>query len=343
MVVAIIALLAFLLLVGGMIFAVVWQLKRTDEAGREKAKIEENEDAQSFLPFEDIKDGTIMLGEHKYRAIIECTSTNYNLKTDKEKEVIEASFQRFLNSLTFPITMYVQTKMMDHSDMIQLMEKEIQEVIQDHPQLETYANMYYEEMKQLHTHIGNNKQKKKYIIVPFDEAAELADLSDEEKHEYSVKEIHNRAQIIVEGLAGVGVKGTILNTVELAELVYSTFHKDNVSHVDNIVNGEFLTMIVERGDKNPEENMTEDARLDWILYEAQMRIQTELLNSNLPDYQVRSLEKSIKGLDQLRDEASGYYRQRDVYKDRSFEGNHDGDIGKQVVRNKIIQQQQGGN
>ncbi|WPS85495.1 hypothetical protein SMD22_00095 (plasmid) [Brevibacillus halotolerans] len=307
----VIIIIGFLAMVGGMAFLVFRQLQKTDPTKMDTSVQDSITTAQEFLPFEDIRDGMIVLGGHKYRAVIECTSTNYNLKTEREKEVIELAFQRFVNSFTHPVTFYIQTKVIDNTKMLDSLYEEIQESVTAFPQLEQYGNFYFNEMTKLDSFIGNNKQKKKYIIVPFDEAINLGDLSETEKFEFSSKELYNRASILVDGLSAIGVKAKILDTKELAELVFSTYHKDNYTHVENVVNGEFLTLLTE-GQNNHMELITEDARLDWILYEAQMRIQTELMNAQVPDFMRKAFEESIRELDALRDNTSGYYKQRDV-------------------------------
>jgi hypothetical protein len=307
----VIVLIIFFLVVAGMGFAVYTVMKKTDPRRIDTSTIDTITTAQEFLPFEDIRDGMIILGGHKYRVVIEATSTNYNLKTDKEKELIEISFQRFLNSLTFPITFYVQTKKIDNSKMLSLLEEEIKATVSQFPELAEYGEIYLNEMMNLEGYIGNNKQKKKYIIVPYEEAINLPNLSDEEKYEYSLKEIYTRASIIVDGLSAVGIKARILDTKELAELVYSTYHKDNYSHVENITSGEFLSLIVDSKDRKMD-NLTEDAKLDWILYEAQMRLKTELLGDNIPDFIRASAEKAIADIERIRDEVGGYYKQEDT-------------------------------
>lgn len=306
--VIIIITLVFFAIIGGAGFAVYVQLQKTDPKKADTSVSPETDTAQDFLQFEDIRDGMINLGNHKYRAIIECSSTNYNLKTDKEKEIIELSFQRFVNSLTFPITFFIQTKVMDNSKMLESLKEELEYTIGKYPQMEEYANIYINEMMNLSAHIGNNKQKKKYIIVPYEEAVNLGKLSDREKYEYSSKELYNRANVIVDGLSSVGVKAKILDTKDLAELVYSIYHKDNYSNVENIVNGEFMTLIVE-GERNREESITDDAKIDWILYEAQMRIKNELMSKNLPDFLQKDYEKTIAEIDKLRDVNGGYYKE----------------------------------
>ena len=87
--------------IGGVIF---FAFKKLDPHNGDKSEDPNIKTMQEFLPFEDIRDNTIILSNHKYRAIIECSATNYNLKTPAERALIEASFQQFLNTITFPIT-----------------------------------------------------------------------------------------------------------------------------------------------------------------------------------------------------------------------------------------------
>ncbi|WCF11723.1 hypothetical protein NDS46_30735 (plasmid) [Paenibacillus thiaminolyticus] len=301
--------LGFLTLVGLMVFLVVRKLKATDPSRLDTSAKDNITTAQEFLPFEDIKDGMICLGGHRYRAVIECSSTNYNLKTDREKEMIEIVFQRFVNSFTFPVTFYIQTKVIDNAKLLENLKEEITESTEHFSTLEEYGNIYFQEMANLNSYIGNNKQKKKYMIVAFDEAITLGDLNDDEKYKYASNELFNRAAILIDGLGSIGVKAKTLNTKELAELVFSTYHKDNYTHVENVVNGEFLTLLTE-AENNRMEELPDDARLDLILYEAQMRVQTELMNDNLPHFIKQNFNNVIRELDILRDKTSGYYKQQ---------------------------------
>jgi len=330
----VVILILFLAVLGGMGYAVYYQLAKTDPSKNDTSTIDTITTAQEFIPFEDIRDGMICLGGHKYRAVIECSSTNYNLKTDKEKEMIEVSFQRFVNSLTFPVTFYIQTKVMDNTKTLQALQEELQDSVTQYPQLENYANSYFNEMTNLHSYIGNNKQKKKYIIIPYEEG-NLPNLSDKEKYEYSSKELYTRASIISEGLSSIGVKAKILNTQELAELLFSTYHKDNYTHVDNVVNGEFLTLLTE-GENNYQKDMSEDARLDWILYEAQMRIQNELMSEHAPDFLKKNYEESLRELDKLRDRTSGYYKQREDFIPGYGKPNEESSFNQELKKKIII-------
>ena len=296
-----IMIITVILFVGAIIFAIFKVIKTLQKTDPNKVDTSISDDitiAQDFLPFDDIKDNVIDLGGHNYRAIIECSSTNYNLKTDKEKDIIEASFQRFLNSLTFPITLFIQTRIMDNTKILNQLEEDIKTVIVQYPNIEEYANNYYQEMSNLQYYMQNNKQKKKYIIVPYNEAINMTNLTDEEKYEYSLGEIRERALIVADGLVSVGVKTNILNTSELIELIYSSYHKDNYSNYENIVSGEQLALIV-TGEKNPEQMMSNDERIDWILHEAQERIKNEIIDKPISPKIREEYEDIVKKLKEL--------------------------------------------
>lgn len=264
------------------------------------------ETTQDDLPFKYILDGVIDLGGHDYRAVIKCSSINYDLKTDKEKYAIELSFQRFLNSLTHPISFFIQTKQVDNTDMLKTLKKDIEESISEFDELKEYGNIFYSNMESVYNQISSDKEKNKYIIVPFNEALALDTLNDDEKYEYSIKEIQTRCQIIIENLKGIGIYSTILGTNELIDLIYSSYNRDNASQIKNITSGEFLKTIVEGEDRLAE--ITDEGKFDWILYEAQSKIQTELLNNNIPDdLRDRGLD-AITELSKIRNALAGEFQ-----------------------------------
>lgn len=274
---ALIGILLIVLLFGGMGGAFWFALKKTDPKNNDSSNKTDMESAQDFLPFETMKDSMAHLGNHQYRAYIDVSSINYNLKTDKEKQIIEASFQRYLNSLTFSSGLFIHTKTMDNTKQMKSLEKDISETLLEHPNLAEYAEVYFNEFSTIHERIGNTKQKKKYIIVPFDEAGTLTNSSDEEKYDYVVKEMYNRCQLVRDGLAGMGIESHILTTPEIIELATSVFHRTNYMHVDGVIDGDFTSLIVDG--ENRQEQMGDKDKLDMILQEALRKIELEVIGS----------------------------------------------------------------
>lgn len=298
----------FVIVIGGMIGLAIWKIKATDPSNVDTSKKIDIERTQDFLPFDtDIKDKVISLGNHQYRAIIECGSINYNLRTEMEKDVIEMSYQGFLNSLNHPISTLVQTRNVDNTKMLKLLEKDIEKSKEFFPQLGEYGYLYLKEMELLPEYTNNNKLKKKYIIVPYNEAVNLTNSNDDEKYQDSLKEIDTRCRIIMEGLSNVGITSHILNTAELIDLMYSSLHKDEINQSENILSGDFLKMIVDG--ENKLSTITNEGKLDFIIYETQMKLQTELANSNGVESDIKDRANiAIKTLEELRSELAGYYK-----------------------------------
>lgn len=305
MIVAVIIL--FIAVIGGMIGLTIWKIKQTDPSNIDTSKNSQIDTAQEFLPFDDIRDGVIHLGNHQYRAVIECGSINYDLRTESEKDIIEMSYQGFLNSLSHPISILNQTRTVDNTKMLNNLSNDIEKVKEIFPQLSEYGNLYYQSMEMLPEQIGNNKQKKKYIIVPYNEAINLTNSTEEEKYIDSLKELQNRCQIICDGLVSIGINCKILNTGQLIDLMYSSYHKDEANQADNILSGDFLSMVVDG--ENKLSNITDEGKLDFIIYETQLRLQTELANENGVSQEIKDKANTIiTTLDSLRKELAGYYK-----------------------------------
>jgi len=303
---AIVILIIFILVVGGMFGLAFWKIKQTNPNNIDTSLNPSVDTTQDFLSFEDIKDGVYHLGNHQYRAVIKCSSINYELKTEKEQDIVELSYQRFLNSLTNPISILVQTREMDNSKMLKSLKDDIQQSIEDFPILGEYGELYYNSMENLCAEIGNSKTKNKYIVVPYNDAISLTSSTEDEKYEYALREINNRCHIIKDGLQSVGIHSEILNTKELIELAYSSYNKDSASQAENITSGEFMKMIVSGEDKLSQ--VTEEGRLDWILYEAQMRLETELVSETLNNEMKDRAVSAINELNKIRDELAGHYK-----------------------------------
>lgn len=260
--------------------------------------------ASEFLPFKDISDGVIDLGLHNYRAIIEVGSLNYNLRTEQEQDIVESSFSRFINSIQSPLTLYIQTRKIDNRKLIKETREDARRSISKYPKMKAYAENYLMELEQLNDTIGNNKQKKKYIIVPYNGAINLKNMSDSEKKEYSLGELRNKCLYIKDGIEAIGLRAHILDTKDLCGLIYTAYHKDNYSDFENIANGDFLSLVVS-GTDNIQRDISYDARIDWILYEAQNRINAELFNKKLSPEQEEKYQKIYENISYLREKEKG--------------------------------------
>lgn len=303
----IISLIFFLMILGGMGYLIMWQIKKTDPKNNDTSLKTDIETAQEFLPFHDISDSIINLGNHEYRTIIEVSSINYTLKTHQEKDVLELSFQKFLNSMNFPFSFFIHTKTVDNKKMLDMLNEDISETLKTFPQLEDYGVQHYEDMANIQDRIQTTKQKKKYIIVPYNDSISLTNLSDSEKYMESAKELHSRCTLIIENLESMGLRGNVLDTNEIATVITSMYHRTNYSHIEGVVSGDYLETFVMGNNKMA--NVLSEGKLDLIILEAKTKLETELLNNrNTHSEVIESVKQVIIELEIIRDTFGGYYK-----------------------------------
>ena len=109
----------------------------------------------------------------------------------------------------------------------------------------------------------------------------------------------------------MGITARLLNTNDLIDLLYVAYHKDSANQAENINKHEFLDMIVS-GD-NKLNDLSDEARLDWILYEAQTRLQKELASAKDVDPKIaKKAEVSIKNINVIRKKLGGYFKDNSI-------------------------------
>ena len=291
--VAIIIALLMCVLIGGGICLILYFIKKTDPKNRDQSENADIKTAQEFLPFENITDDMILLGNHRYRAVVVCSSTNYELKTPGEREQIELAFQRFLNSISFPITFFLQTKVIDNTERLNALQQDITKTVATFPNISAYAEQYLEDMRHLNERLQNSQQKRRYVIVTYDDVDALNELTEDEKAVHAAKELRLRCQQIQTNLNDVGVKSHMLDTEELVELVYSTYYRDDYSYAAAISDGDAFALMV-KGETDRFETMSRAKLLGLILGETISQMQLSNIDADPIGRDVLSQIKAIR-------------------------------------------------
>ncbi len=121
---------------------------------------------QRYLPFSQIRENIIIMKDDSARLVMKCTTVNFLLKNTDEQDSIIISFQRFLNSLNFPIQILVRSKKLDIDWYLNnLNDKALK---QKNPLLQNQTYEYIEYLRKL-IEVAQIMKKEFYIIIPFDE------------------------------------------------------------------------------------------------------------------------------------------------------------------------------
>ena len=78
------------------------------------------EDIREFMDFDTIVDDMIVRKKQKqFVMVIQCNGINFDLMSEQEKISVEEGFVQFLNTLRFPIQLYVQSRTLNLREIIE--------------------------------------------------------------------------------------------------------------------------------------------------------------------------------------------------------------------------------
>jgi len=192
---------------------------------------------QKYVDVKEIKDDVIILKNGSLRAILLVSSINFDLKSSEEQDAIINQYQRFLNSLDFPIQIMISSRKLNIKPYLEILEEK--EVQQENDLLKFQISEYKNFIQNL-IKVSNIVSKFFYIVVPFYpiESREQGPLSKvmavfnsqqavaEKKvlFETYKNQLWQRADHISAGLSGIGVHVTSLKTEEIIELLYNSYN-----------------------------------------------------------------------------------------------------------------------
>jgi len=183
----------------------------------------------------------VILRNGHLRIVLLASSVNFDLKSTDEQEAIIMQYQNFLNSLDFPIQLFIQSRRLDIRPYITLLEKRLKEQTVDLIKIQTRE--YIEFIKNV-TDQTNIMSKTFFVVIPFvppifqeskkggflsglmPSKSKGATLAKEnfERFEENRSQIEQRKSIVVQGLARIGIRTASLGTEELVELFYKIFN-----------------------------------------------------------------------------------------------------------------------
>ena len=87
------------------------------------------ESIKDFMEFDEVVDNMIVRKNNsQYVMVLQCNGVNYDLMSEQEKISVEAGFVQFLNTLRFPIQLYVQSRTLNLVDIISEYKGRIEEL-----------------------------------------------------------------------------------------------------------------------------------------------------------------------------------------------------------------------
>jgi hypothetical protein len=202
--------------------------------------------AQDFVPIKEIRDGVAILKGGGLRLVLIASSVNFALKSEDEQTAMLLQYQNFLNSLDFHIQIFVESRKLDIRPYLETLEALEKDQLNDLLKIQTRE--YIEFIKKF-TESTNIMAKTFFVVVPYDppifsqrtgfwrrlfpgrakparwqggrdeSTSGSTDNFDEQR-----TQLEQRAGVVEQGLARVGVRVVELGTQELVELFFKIFN-----------------------------------------------------------------------------------------------------------------------
>ena len=278
---------AIILLLGGLLIFLIYKNNKS-KLEEEGTKTDENGNPikhnktdngrvslKKFMEFDDIIDNMIVRkNRQQYVMVIKCKGVNYDLLSEEEKIAVENGFTQFLNTLRYPVQLYIQTRSLNLKDIIDNNMMKVDGMKQEVESLDTrikkarlsgnkelLERLEFERRRKANVleygsditeYIGrmslnkNVLQQNNYVIVSYyssEIGSEINNYAKQEIDSMCFNELYIRAQAVIRSLASAEVYGRILNSEELAELLYIAYNRDDaeIMQLRNALDAEFDT------------------------------------------------------------------------------------------------------
>jgi type IV secretory pathway VirB4 component len=194
---------------------------------------QKHQPTQNFVPIKEIRDGVVILEDRSFRRILMVSSINIALKSEEERAAILMQFQSFLNTLDFSVQIFIQSRELNITPYIQLLEDQYKK--QDNDLLKIQTSEYIDFIKD-YTENVNIMSKTFFVVIPYfpsiissKKGGLFSKKTTEEKtpqksfEEYRTQ-IEQRVTIVEQGLRRTGLRTVSLEDAEIRELFYNLFN-----------------------------------------------------------------------------------------------------------------------
>ncbi|HPR09089.1 hypothetical protein KDA06_00650 [Candidatus Saccharibacteria bacterium] len=169
--------------------------------------------SRNQIAIKGVRDGILMLPNNEYRAILQVSSLNFELRSEEEQDAIMDTYESFLNSVGSSLQILIRTREIDMDkyleDLKVRLDDEPEQIYRD--QLKNYDEF-------IRTLIQSNKilTRHFYIVIPY-HASNKADF------ELVYEQLNLKLDIVAKGMMRIGMHTKELSSLEILDLFYSFY------------------------------------------------------------------------------------------------------------------------
>lgn len=166
------------------------------------------------IAIKGVRDGILILPGNQYRAVLEVSSLNFELKSEEEQDAIIDTYESFLNSVGSSLQILIRTREID-------MDKYLEELNERlHGETE---KVYKQQLKNydefIRSLITTNKilTRHFYLIVPYTATSKT-------DFELVQEQLNLKLDIVAKGMTRLGMHTKELSSLEVLDLFYSFYN-----------------------------------------------------------------------------------------------------------------------
>ena len=200
---------------------------------------------QRYLSIAEIHNDAVVLKNGGMRAILQVEALNFNLKSETEQQGIIAGYGNFVNTLTFPLQIFIRSARTNIDDYL----ASLRTVADTHKsELLKQQTLSYVSFMQKLLEVADIMQKRFYVVIPVDRNIrkktvleqfldwihpdDSAAKSAYRSREFArgLKDLNERVELVEAGLNTIGLRSKRMTTRDLLELYYQVYNPKTSQH-----------------------------------------------------------------------------------------------------------------
>jgi hypothetical protein len=198
--------------------------------------------ARNQIAIKGVRDNILILPNNEYRAVLQVSSLNFELRSEEEQDAIIDTYESFLNSVGSSLQILVRTREIDMDkyleDLGDRLDGETEQVYRD--QLKNYDEF-------IRSLVTTNKilTRHFYVVVPYVAKGKT-------DFELVQEQIKLKLDIVAKGMMRIGMHTKALTSLEMLDLFYS-FYSPAQAKLQPLTEQALRlihTAMIEKGDSN---------------------------------------------------------------------------------------------
>lgn len=206
---------------------------------------------QKFIEIEEVEENVVILSGKHACLIIEVNATNFSLLSKEEQDTKIYSYASLLNSLSFPIQIFIRSKKLDISAYLKLLETQATQ--SQNQLLASQIRLYRDFIKEL-VKVNTVLDKKFYIVISHSSLERGVKAQPQQKNvtqetfaSVAKTTLRSKAEAVLSQLARLNLRAKMLEKEELIKLFYEIYNGEAVE--TSQISDEINTPIVRGGNQ----------------------------------------------------------------------------------------------